>query len=344
MESSGRSPTKHTHQTDQLQNRLLPVWATINTVGRTISCAHRLGSHNMNDEYQWIDRGYGKNNVKILHVRREGVVHSIKEYEINTQLTLNNDKDYIFGDNSDIIATDSQKNTVYILAKKHGIVSPEDFALLLCTHFLSKYPYVEKAKIDVDAYPWRRIVSEGKAHNHAFLLSPEIQHTCTVSQRRGEAPLLSTGLTGMRVLKTTQSAFVNFVDDEFRSLPDMKDRIFSTIITASWQYNTVDGVDFGKIWANVYKLVIDKFAGNPDTGIFSPSVQNTIYLLQKAALDEIPEISKISVTMPNKHYYTVDLSKFPEVGSLENNEVFLPMDKPAGNITAVLGRATKSKL
>ncbi|XP_068238021.1 uricase [Palaemon carinicauda] len=298
----------------------------------------------MDEDYQWIDRGYGKNNVKILHVRREGVVHSIKEYEINTQLTLNNDKDYIFGDNSDIIATDSQKNTVYILAKKHGIVSPEDFALLLCKHFLNKYPYVEKAKIDVDAYPWRRIVAEGKAHNHAFLFSPEIQHTCTASQIRGETATLTTGLTGMRVLKTTQSAFTNFVDDEFRSLPDMKDRIFSTVITVNWQYNTVDGVDFGKIWSHIYKLVIDKFAGNPDTGIFSPSVQNTIYILQKAALDEIPEVSKIDVTMPNKHYYTVDLSKFPEVGSKENNEVFLPIDKPAGNITAILGRKVKSKL
>ncbi len=33
----------------------------------------------------------------------------------------------------------------------------------------------------------------------------------------------------LTVIKTTQSAFVNFVDDEYRTLPDAEDRIFSTI-------------------------------------------------------------------------------------------------------------------
>lgn len=40
------------------------------------------------------------------------------------------------------------------------------------------------------------------------------------------APTVISGLNNLRVLKTTQSAFVNFVDDEYRSLPDMHDRIF----------------------------------------------------------------------------------------------------------------------
>lgn len=49
--------------------------------------------------------------------------------------------------------------------------------------------------------------------------------------------------------------------------------------------------------------------------------------------------------MPNKHYYAVDLSKFEGMENVENNEVFLPVDKPSGNITSTLGRADiKSKL
>lgn len=74
----------------------------------------------------WVYRGYGKSAVKILHVRRDGPVHSIKEYEVDTQLTLDSDKDYLDGDNSDVVATDSQKNTVYILAKKYGVRYSED--------------------------------------------------------------------------------------------------------------------------------------------------------------------------------------------------------------------------
>lgn len=75
----------------------------------------------MEECYEWVNRGYGKNNVKLLYVRREGVIHSITEYDVSTELTLDSDDDYIHGDNSAIVATDSQKNTVYILAKHHGV-------------------------------------------------------------------------------------------------------------------------------------------------------------------------------------------------------------------------------
>ncbi|XP_037795200.1 uricase-like [Penaeus monodon] len=298
----------------------------------------------MDENFEWVHRGYGKNNVKLLHLRREGPVHTVKEYEVNTALTLDSDKDYIVGDNSDIIATDSQKNTVYILAKNHGVKSPEDFALLLCSHFLSKYSHVTSVKVDVEEYPWRRLVTEGKAHNHAFLFSPEVLHTCSVSEDRGGQPHVWTGLQGMRVLKTTQSSFTNFVSDEFRSLPDMEDRLFSTVVAASWKYADVKDIDFGKIWIKMQKIIYDKFAGPPDYGIYSPSVQNTVFLIQDTALKEIPQLTQVKVTMPNKHYFGVDLSKFPEVGTTKNNEVFLPVDKPAGNITSTLGRKLQSKL
>ncbi|XP_042858623.1 uricase-like [Penaeus japonicus] len=358
----------------------------------------------MNKDMEWLHRGYGKNHVKLLHLRREGPVHTIKEYEVNTALTLDSDKDYIVGDNSDIIATDSQKNTVYILAKNHGVKSPEDFALLLCSHFLTKYSHVTSVKVDVEEYPWRRLVTEGRLHNHAFLFSPEVLHTCSVTQARGgeslafvralgcccesprqlvceslavimreavrhsEAnhphcllervgsplsvascasaghPQVSTGLEGMRVLKTTQSSFTNFVSDEFRSLPDMEDRLFSTVVSASWQYADVTDIDFGRVWIRIQKIIYDKFAGPPDCGIYSPSVQNTVFLIQDAALKEIAEITQIKVTMPNKHYYGVDLSQFPEVGCPKNEDVFLPIDKPSGNISGTLGRKLSSKL
>jgi urate oxidase len=84
--------------------------------------------------------------VKILHVCQSGTVHSIRELEVETLLTLASSKDYREGDNSDIIATDTQKNTVYVLAKQHGISTPEEFGLLLVTHFISKYPWVVKAR------------------------------------------------------------------------------------------------------------------------------------------------------------------------------------------------------
>ena len=58
-------------------------------------------------------------------------------------------------------------------------------------------------------------------------------------------------------------------------------------------------------------------------------------------------MEQIEIRMPNKHYFPVDLSKFPASvgGCKDNNDVFLPVDKPAGYIVATLGQKDlKSKL
>ena len=70
---------------------------------------------------EFVYTGYGKNYVKLLYLRRDGDIHFVKELEVSTELTLNSVKDYTHGDNSDIIATDSQKNTVYVMAKQYGV-------------------------------------------------------------------------------------------------------------------------------------------------------------------------------------------------------------------------------
>jgi len=89
----------------------------------------------------------------------------------------------------------------------------------------------------------------------------------------------------------------------------------------------------------VKDCVLDAFAGSPETGVFSPSVQNTLYLAQKKVLEMIPQMSRIEVQLPNKHYYPIDFSKFSRLQlSAKDPEVFLPCDHPAGNIYAILGR------
>lgn len=306
------------------------------------------------EEFRISNYGYGKDSVKVMHVVRNGLVHSIKEFEVGTKLKLSSQKDYLKGDNSDIVATDSQKNTVYLLARKHGLKSPEEFGILLCNHFLTKYSHVNEVSIHIVEYPWSRM-GFGKGpyqalHNHAFVFTPTATRYCDVTQKRSEStPTVISGLTDLRVLKTTQSAFVNFVNDEYRSLPDQHDRIFSTIVQSSWQYSTIANVDFDFCWNKVKHCILDTFAGETEKGIFSPSVQNTLYLAEKLVLESIPEVSSIDMTMPNKHYFNFDFSKFPKLingDELKEETVFLPVDKPSGIIYAQLDRKStiKSKL
>lgn len=113
----------------------------------------------------------------------------MKELEVSTRLTLSTEKDYLKGDNSDIIATDSQKNVVYLLAKKYGVKSPEDFAIQLCNHFMTKYDHVMKTSIRVEEVMWNR-VNYGdhvnvKLHNHAFIHTPICTRSASAVLKRG---------------------------------------------------------------------------------------------------------------------------------------------------------------
>lgn len=70
---------------------------------------------------EFVRTGYGKNTVKVLVIRRQGRHHSIIELKADVELTLKSRKDYLNGDNSDIIPTDTVKNTVHALAKLKGV-------------------------------------------------------------------------------------------------------------------------------------------------------------------------------------------------------------------------------
>merc|ERR1719447_898030 len=216
--------------------------------------------------FKILESEYGKSGVKILHLVKHGAVHTIQELEVESLLPLATSKDYERGDNSHIFATDTQKNTIYVLAKQHGITSPEEFGLLLVNHFTSKYPWVVKSKVSITAHPWERIAdTQGQAHNHAFVSTPVAVRVANVEYARGGRPIVSAGLRELRILKTTQSAFTNFVSDEFRTLPDMDDRTFSTVVTADWTYGSLDStLDFDAAYAKVLASVLEVFAGPAD--------------------------------------------------------------------------------
>lgn len=133
--------------------------------------------------FELSDHGYGKGSVKLLHVHRDGDYHTIREFEVFTELKLASESAYVLGDNKEVVATDSQKNTVYLLAKKHGVKTPEEFGALVVNHFLYMYKQVVEAKCRVEEYPWERLQAR-VPHNHAFLFSPTATRWCEVSQRR----------------------------------------------------------------------------------------------------------------------------------------------------------------
>lgn len=83
---------------------------------------------------------------------------------------------------------------------------------------------------------------------------------------------------------------MDFIQDDYRSLPDTNDRIFSTVVTATWDFSTASGVDFDSVWRTVKNCILENFAGPPETGIYSPSVQNTLYLTERGVLSKVEQV------------------------------------------------------
>ncbi|XP_022094664.1 uricase-like isoform X2 [Acanthaster planci] len=280
---------------------------------------------------------YGKHRVRILQHFRHGNTHNIKEVAVNTHLSLARQRDYLHGDNSDVIATDSQKNTVYALAKTKGIRTPEQFAMDLSRHFLTTYEQVVRTEISVEEAPWHRMDHSGKEHVHAFIHRQEAKRFCIVQQEKNGLPKVSSGLSDMKVLKTTKSGFVGFVRDRFTSLPETTDRILCTSVRGKWSYSSVAGIDFDKTWEICKNTILDIFAGPPETGMYSPSVQQTLYQAAQQIMAKVPQVDKVELEMPNIHYLFADLKK---IGMENSGDILVPTDEPRGYIRAAVCRTT----
>lgn len=93
-----RSPTVQT--SIQLKTRRKTP-ATLKMFPRKLDHKDEIHGAGPNSEYvshyEISDCGYGKDNVKILHLERIGGVHNIKEMEVSTHLKLYSKKDYLNG-------------------------------------------------------------------------------------------------------------------------------------------------------------------------------------------------------------------------------------------------------
>ena len=272
---------------------------------------------------------YGKSDVRLTKVVRRGSRHKLMEFSIDMRLAGDFAASYTAGDNSQIVATDSMKNTVYVLAQERDFDGPEAFAALLAEHFTATYPQVTSAMVEVRQSAWKRIDVDGKPHEHAFVNSGRELHTATAMSVGGHPTAVAGGVTGLLVLKSGNSAFKDFVTDRYRTLPDADDRIFATSVTATWDF-AGPGAEYVAAYLKARTAMLETFATH-----VSLAVQQTMFEMGKAALAAVPEISRVSLRLPNKHRIPINLKPF----GLENkNEVFVWTDEPFGDITAIVER------
>ncbi len=275
-------------------------------------------------------QSYGKSRVRLTKVTRHADRHDLREISVDITLEGDFEASYLAGDNRSVVPTDTMKNTVYGIAARHPLDAPESFGLALVEHFLTRHAHVSAATVAIEETPWRRIEGpDGTAHPHAFIAAGTARRTCHVRGDRG-IPCVEAGISGLTVVKTTDSAFRNFVRDEFTVLPDVDDRIFGTAVEARWRYRSGSTPDWNAVWSTACRTMVDVFAGHR-----SLAVQQTLHEMGQAVFAGCGDVEEISLEMPNQHRIPMDLAPF---GLPNTNSIFVTTSEPYGLIRATLQR------
>lgn len=274
------------------------------------------------------ESAYGKSRIRLVQVLRRGERHTLSDLTLAIRFEGDYVESYVAGDNSQVLPTDTMKNTVYALAAREPVTTPESLGLRLGRHFLDRNPRLRRVRIDLTEHAWRPISVAGREHGQSFLQRGPDTRTAKVQATRDHT-LIAAGIRDLMILKSARSAFAGFPRDEYTTLPETRDRLLATSLTASWHYQAGE-VDFVNSWRDVRQTLLETFAKHD-----SQSVQHTVYAMGQAVLDQHAEVMTIRLVMPNKHHIPFDVSRF----GLENrNEVFVATDEPYGLIEATLTR------
>ena len=272
---------------------------------------------------------YGKSRVRLMKVTRHDHSHDLCEWTVQVLLKGDFVSAHLDGDNSKILPTDTMKNTVYSVARNSKATTMEDYAKELADFLLGRNPQVESVSIRVESSLWKRLTIDGKPHPTSFMRgSNELQVAAIERAQTGAFHILS-GLDNLVLLKTANSGFEGYIKDSLTTLPETKDRLFGTAVSATWRYTSPD-LQFDGVRVKLRETMLRTFADHD-----SKSVQQTLYAMAESALEEVAEIDEIEITMPNKHCLLVDLSRF---GQDNPNQIFVPTDEPHGYIEARVRR------
>jgi len=270
---------------------------------------------------------YGKSGIRLVRVGRDSARHELRDLTVHTALSGDLDATHYTGDNTGVLPTDSQKNTVYAFARD-GIGAIEAFAERLARHFVDATPSITTARVRIEEHGWTRI------GDHSFTRGEGGERRTTEAAFDGRTVRIRSGVRDLLLLNTTDSEFNGFLADPYTTLPETDDRILATAVTATWDYQATDPDDafYDHAFTKARGALLTAFA---DT--YSLSLQQTLHAVGERILKTIPEVAEVQLSLPNRHHYLFDLGRF----GLDNpGVVFQAGDLPYGLIEGTVRRET----
>lgn len=266
---------------------------------------------------------YGKAEVRVVRIDRDSPRHEITDLGIDVALSGDLGDSHVSGDNAHVLPTDTMKNTVYAFARD-GVGGVESFGERLARHFVDSQPSIHLARVRLHQYRWERV----GPHSFGRGEGGEVR-TAEVTYDGSNATVWA-GLRDLLLLNSTDSEFHGFAVDGYTTLEPTTDRILATAVTATWRYADAS-TDLAEAYTTAREALVAAFA---DT--YSLALQQTLYAMGERVLAHVPAVTEVSLALPNRHHFLVDLSPF---GRDNPGEVFHAADRPYGLIEGTVKRA-----
>jgi urate oxidase len=271
---------------------------------------------------------YGKLSVPVHLVRGEALLAAEVSMEVLGQGFL---PAYTEGDNTSVVATDTMKNVILRRAHEYGGGTLEGLLYDLGVGFLKTYPEMEGLRLWAVRQPWvaetgrlfRRV--DGDHEVVEIELAQSTETGVTLADHRA-------GHLGLRLLKTTGSAFTKFARDDDTTLPERGDRPLFVHLDVHWKYgDPAAALDDATHVPDADVLAV--LLGTFDDFV-SESIQQLVHEMGVRLLDRFPALSQVSFRGEN---HTHD----PVPGSADADPLSKTYTSPFpawGLITLVLDR------
>jgi urate oxidase len=228
---------------------------------------------------------YGKLEVPVHCIRDSGLLALEVSMEVLGQGFL---AAYTEGDNRNVVATDTMKNVILRHALEYDGATPEGFLYALGRRFLGSYPEMEGLRLWAREQPFVQLTDRlfslgGGDHAVAEL---ELTRDALVSQRSGRV--------GLRLLKTTGSAFTKFARDDATTLPERADRPLFIHLDVHWRY--ADPAD--ALAGDPARYVAPAQVHDVVCAVFhefvSESIQHLVHEMGQRLLERFPVLEEVS--------------------------------------------------
>jgi urate oxidase / 2-oxo-4-hydroxy-4-carboxy-5-ureidoimidazoline decarboxylase len=236
--------------------------------------------------------GYGKLSVPVQCVSGPRLLALDVSMEVLGQGFL---AAYTEGDNRNVVATDTMKNVILRHALEYDGATAEGFLDALGRRFLTAYPEMERLRLWADVQPFEPVRVGGEASDRLFALGGPDHAVAELELDRGGSIDARSGWIGMRLLRTTGSAFTRFARDEATTLPERSDRPLYIQLDVRWRYADPSGEHVAAV--RVRDLVTTVFHE-----FVSESIQHLVHEMGQRMLARFPALGEVSFRGENHTY------------------------------------------